>query len=80
MKAPLGLWEARPITPAVAMALLSDLVDRGLDVSQGVLVVIDGAKALRKAIRDVLGEATPVQRCQRLPPCEQRRRGDVYRY
>jgi transposase-like protein len=30
-----------------------------------VLVVIDGAKALRKAVRDVLGVDTPVQRCVR---------------
>ncbi len=65
VKVPLGLWEGSTENAAVATALLSDLVDRGLDVSQGVLVVIDGAKALRKAIRDVLGEATPVQRCQR---------------
>jgi len=45
--------------------LLSDLVDRGLDVEQGVLCVLDGAKALRKAVRDVLGVHTPVQRCVR---------------
>ena len=50
---------------AVATALLSDLVDRGLDVEQGVLCVLDGAKALRKAVRDVLGVGTPVQRCIR---------------
>jgi transposase-like protein len=49
----------------VATALLSDLVDRGLDVEQGVLCVLDGAKALRKAVRDVLGIETPVQRCVR---------------
>ncbi len=49
----------------MATALLADLVDRGLDTSQGVLVVIDGAKALRKAVRDVLGYSTPVQRCVR---------------
>ena len=29
------------------------------------LVVIDGGKALRKAINDVFGEHTPVQRCER---------------
>jgi len=36
-----------------------------LDLEQGALCVIDGAKALRKAIRDVLGVHTPVQRCVR---------------
>ena len=65
VKIPLGLWEGSTENAAVATALLSDLVDRGLDTAQGVLVVVDGAKALRRAVRDVLGEATPVQRCIR---------------
>ena len=33
--------------------------------TQGVLVVLDGAKALRKAVNDVFGDHTPVQRCVR---------------
>jgi putative transposase len=65
VKIPLGLWEGSTENAAVATALLSDLVDRGLDVEQGVLCVLDGAKALRKAVRDVLGVHTPVQRCVR---------------
>ena len=65
VKIPLGLWEGSTENAAVATALLSDLVDRGLDVEQGVLCVLDGAKALRKAVRDVLGVVTPVQRCVR---------------
>ena len=65
MKIPLGLWEGSTENATVATALLSDLVDRGLDVEQGVLCVLDGAKALRKAVRDVLGVHTPVQRCVR---------------
>jgi putative transposase len=65
VKIPLGLWEGSTENAAVATALLSDLVDRGLDVEQGVLCVLDGAKALRKAVRDVLGVSTPVQRCIR---------------
>ena len=65
VKIPLGLWEGSTENAAVATALLSDLVERGLDVEQGVLCVLDGAKALRKAVRDVLGIATPVQRCIR---------------
>jgi transposase-like protein len=62
-KVPLGLWEGSSENKTVATALLSDLVERGLDVEQGVLVVIDGAKALRAAVRGVLGARTPVQRC-----------------
>src|SRR6266511_6152518 len=65
VKLPLGLWEGSTENATVATALLSDLVDRGLDTEQGVLVVLDGAKALRKAVRDVLGVHTPVQRCVR---------------
>ncbi len=65
VKIPLGLWEGSTENAAVATALLSDLVDRGLDVEQGVLCVLDGAKALRKAVRDVLGVRTPVHRCVR---------------
>ena len=64
VKVPLGLWEGSTENAAVATALLSDLVERGLDPEQGILFVIDGAKALRKAIRNVFGEA-PVQRCVR---------------
>lgn len=65
VKIPLGLWEGSTENAAVATGLLSDLVERGLDVEQGVLCVLDGAKALRKAVRDVLGVSTPVQRCIR---------------
>ncbi len=65
VKIPLGLWEASTENATVATALLSDLVARGLDTTQGVLCVLDGSKALRKAVRDVLGERAPVQRCHR---------------
>jgi len=65
VKIPLGLWEGSTENAAVATALLSDLVERGLDPEQGILFVIDGAKALRKAIRTVFGEQAPVQRCVR---------------
>ena len=64
VKIPLGLWEGSTENATVATALLSDLVERGLDPEQGILFVIDGAKALRKAIRNVFGEAR-VQRCVR---------------
>jgi len=64
-KHPLGLWDGSTENATVATTLLANLVERGLDVEQGVLVVVDGAKALRKAVRDVLGVHTPVQRCVR---------------
>jgi putative transposase len=65
VKIPLGLWQGSTENATVATALLSDLVERGLDPEQGILFVIDGAKALRKAIRTVFGERAPVQRCVR---------------
>ncbi len=71
IKIPLGLWEGSTENATVATALLSDLVDRGLDSEQGILFVIDGAKALRKAIRTVFGERAPVQRCVRHKECHE---------
>src|SRR4051794_449572 len=65
VKHPLGLWDGSTENATVATTLLANLVERGLNVEQGVLVVIDGAEALRKAVRDVLGIHTPVQRCIR---------------
>jgi len=62
-KLALGLWDGSTENATVAAALLSDLVDRGLDVEQGVLFVIDGSKGLRKAVRQVFGNDVPVQRC-----------------
>jgi putative transposase len=64
VKIPLGLWDGSTENKTVTSELLSNLVHRGLDVEQGVLVVIDGSKALRAAVNDVLGTRTPVQRCQ----------------
>ena len=65
VKIPLGLWEGSTENATVATALLADLVERGLDPEQAILFVLDGAKALRKAVRSVFGEAAAVQRCIR---------------
>jgi hypothetical protein len=46
VKIPLGLWEGSTENASVATALLSDLVERGLDPEQGILFVIDGAKGV----------------------------------
>ena len=43
--------------------LLVDLRERGLDVTRAMLVGIDGSKALRKAVIDVLDHPV-IQRCQ----------------
>jgi transposase-like protein len=63
-KHPLGLLEGATENAAVVQALLDDLVTRGLDPSVPRLFIIDGAKALSKAIRRTFGRETPIQRCQ----------------
>jgi putative transposase len=50
---------------AVCTRLTADLVDRGFDASHGVLFVIDGGKALARAIRAVFGGKALIQRCRR---------------
>ncbi len=65
VKIPLGLWEGSTENASLARLLLADLVDRGLDPEQAILFVIDGAKALRRAIKDVFGEHALVHRCHR---------------
>lgn len=63
-KHPLGLREGSTENEAVCTALLSDLVERGLDFSRGILLVIDGGKGLRAAVRRVFGALGLVQRCR----------------
>jgi putative transposase len=65
VKIPLGLWEGSTENATLARALLADLVDRGLDPEQAILFVIDGGKALRRAINDIFGEHALVHRCHR---------------
>ena len=65
VKIPLGLWEGSTENATLARTLLADLVDRGLDPEQAILFVIDGGKALRRAIKDVFGAHALVHRCHR---------------
>jgi putative transposase len=62
-KVPLGLWEGSTENATIVSGLLSDLQERGLGCDEQILCVIDGAKALSKAIRAVIGNHTPIQRC-----------------
>ena len=63
-KVPVGLRLGDTENTPVVTALLADLVDRGLDASGGLLVVIDGAKALAAGVRSVFGDLAVIQRCQ----------------
>jgi transposase-like protein len=59
----LGFVETGTENTATLTAFLRSLLDRGLDVSRGLLVVIDGAKGLRSAVKAVLKGRSVVQRC-----------------
>ncbi len=60
----LGIKEGSTENATVCKGLLADLVDRGLDVSGGVLLVLDGGKGWKTPVRDVFGELALTQRCR----------------
>ena len=60
----LGLREGSTEATRVVASLLSELIDRGLHAQRMRLWVIDGGKALRKAIVETFGVTALVQRCQ----------------
>jgi transposase-like protein len=62
-KVPVGLWDGDTENGTVVTDLLADLVDRGLRYEAGLLVVIDGAKALASGVKKVFGRRAIVQRC-----------------
>ena len=63
-KIPLGFVQAATENERVCRRFLSDLVERGMQYEAGLLVVIDGAKGLYKAVMSVLKGHACVQRCQ----------------
>ena len=63
-KTVLGLREGATENAAVVNGLLSELVERGLDLSTPRLYILDGGKALHAAVRRHTGEAGFIQRCQ----------------
>ena len=63
-KHPLGVIEGATENAAVCQALLDNLVERGLDPGVCRLFIIDGSRALSKAIRNTFGRQAPIQRCQ----------------
>jgi len=62
-KVPVGLWDGSTENKTVVRSLLADLVERGLRFDDGLLVVIDGAKALAAGVREVFGAKAAIQRC-----------------
>ncbi len=60
----LGLVQTATENKRICATFPRDLVERGFTALRGVLVVLDGAKGLRAAVRDVFGNDVAVQRCQ----------------
>ena len=63
-KVPLGVVEGSTENAAVCIRLMSDLAARGLDATRGILFVVDGGKAIAKAVDDVYGHLAVTQRCR----------------
>src|SRR3984893_5079760 len=61
---PLGLVEGATENAATVQALIDNLIERGLDPALPRLFIIDGSKALSKAIRAAFGRDVAIQRCQ----------------
>ena len=60
----LGFVETDTENAQVLTPFLRSLLERGLDISQGVLVILDGGKGLRAAVRKAFRRRAVVQRCQ----------------
>jgi len=60
----LGIRQGATKNATVVGELLGDLVDRGLDFTKPRFYVLDGAKALRAAVKNHAGESALIQRCQ----------------
>ncbi len=63
VKHPLALVQGSTENATLVTDLLVDLRERGLDVTRPMLIGLDGSKALRKAVLDVLDHPV-IQRCQ----------------
>lgn len=61
-KKPLAVVEGTTENKTLVSRMLADLDDRGLDVTDGALFVVDGSKALTKAIPAVFGRKALIQR------------------
>ena len=60
----LGFVETDTENERVLTPFLRSLLERGLDISQGLLVVVDGSKGLRAAVNKAFRKWVVVHRCQ----------------
>lgn len=63
-KRTLGLAQASTENAGAITVMLREMIERGLGFDDGILIVIDGSKGMRKAIDDVFGDHAVIQRCQ----------------
>jgi len=59
----LGLWDGSTENAAVSQSLLADLQSRGLRTDRSLLIILDGSKALHKAVTQTFGAAALIHRC-----------------
>ena len=64
VKIPLGFVQTTTENSEAVKGLLKDLIKRNFHFKEGILVIIDGSKGLRKAIEETFGKLAKVQRCQ----------------
>jgi transposase-like protein len=60
----LGLWPGATENAEVCGALLDELIERGLSTDRRYLFILDGAKALKKAVTERFGSEVLIQRCR----------------
>jgi len=63
-KIPIGFIQSTTENARSIKELLGNLINRGLQYDEGLLIVIDGSKGLYKAVKEVFGEYAVIQRCQ----------------
>jgi transposase-like protein len=60
----LGLWDGSTENTTVCQSLLANLQSRGLRTDRSLLVILDGSKAVHRAVTQTFGQAALIQRCQ----------------
>ena len=60
----LGLWDGSTENTTLCQSLLANLQSRGVRADRSLLVILDGSKALHRAVTQIFGQAALIQRCQ----------------
>jgi len=60
----LGFIQAGTENASVCKDFLNNLLDRGLNIEEGMLCIMDGSKGIRKAVEEIFSRYALIQRCQ----------------